>query len=302
MPLSFGVCPGHAAGGDVYGAVELAEALGYESVWFGDHVLWFAPSPDPMLLLAAASARTSRIRLGTGILLAALRPPAVVAKAAATLDHLSEGRFTLGVGIGGENPAEFENSGIDVHERSGRLDETIAICRALWTQPSVDFSGRYFTLRDARFDLPPRTAGGPPIWVGGRAPGSLKRAGLLGDGWLAFVVSAERFAASWQIVREHAAKAGRDPAAIVPALQLWCQFDDDRARARAIIAPAMERMYQTPYERFERYCIAGDVETWLMRLREYEAAGVRQINLIFSSGDVATQLVRVAEEVMPYFQ
>src|SRR4029077_1598725 len=94
-------------------------------------VLWYAPTPDPTLLLAAAAARTSRVRLGTGVLLAALRPPAVVAKQAATLDHLSGGRFTLGVGIGGENPSEFENVGIDVHERSGRLDARVGILRPL---------------------------------------------------------------------------------------------------------------------------------------------------------------------------
>lgn len=178
MAISFGVLAGH--GGDWLGDSELAEALGFDSVWVGDHVLWHTPAPDPAVLLGALAARTSRVRIGSGVMLAALRPPVVIAKQAATLDLLSGGRFVLGVGAGGENPAEFEAVGIDVHERGARLDETITICRALWSQPSVTFSSKHYTLRGARFDLPLATPGGPPIWVGGRshaAPAPCRPAG-----------------------------------------------------------------------------------------------------------------------------
>jgi probable F420-dependent oxidoreductase len=299
VKLTIGVLGGHAASGDLLGIVELVEALGYDSVWLGDHVLWHTPSPDPMVLLGAIAARTSRVRLGVGVLLAALRPPVVVAKQAATLDHLSGGRFVLGAGIGGENPAEFSNAGIDVHERSGRLDEVLAICRQLWSEPSVDFNGRFYRLQDARFDLPPLTPGGPPIWVGGRAPRSLRRAGRLGDGWLAFVVTPERFAEGWQTVRSHAQAVGRDPDSLSSAIQIWCQFDEDRTAAREAAAAAIEAMYRVPYARFERYCIVGGVEEWLTGLRAYAAAGARHINLVFAGGDVALQLVQVAEQVLP---
>src|SRR5947209_6483397 len=110
--LSFGVLPGHDPSGDLLGTAEMAEALGFDSVWVGDHVLWYVSSPDPAVLLGALAARTSRVRVGVGVLLAALRPPLVVAKMAATLDHLSGGRFVLGAGIGGENPAEFAAVGV----------------------------------------------------------------------------------------------------------------------------------------------------------------------------------------------
>src|SRR5579885_725037 len=141
MALTFGILPGHGESGDWLGTAELAEALGYDSVWVGDHVLWYTPSPDPAVVLGAIAARTSRVRIGTAVMLVALRPPVVVAKQAATLDYLSGGRFVLGVGVGGENRREFENTGIDVHERGARLDESLQIIRALWTQPSVDFDG-----------------------------------------------------------------------------------------------------------------------------------------------------------------
>ncbi len=302
MAITFGIIPGHAASGDVLGTAELAEALGYDSVWVGDHLLWYTPSPDPAVTLGAIAARTNRVTIGTAVMLAALRPPVVVAKQAATLDHLAGGRFVLGVGIGGENPLEFENAGVDVHERSGRLDETIEICRALWTRPSVDYNGRYYQLHDARFDLPPLTQGGPPIWVGGRAAGSLRRAGQLGDGWLGFVVAPDRYAGSLETVRTHAAQAGRNPDQLVPGIQVWCAFDDDPRAARAIISPAIETMYRTPFARFERYCIYGDAAAWHTGLQAYVAAGARHVNLVFAGGDVITQIALVAEQVLPAFR
>lgn len=297
--LTFGVLPGHDESGDLLGSVELAEALGFDSVWVGDHVLWYVPSPDPIALLGAITARTTRVRLGTAVMLAALRPPVVVAKQAATLDHLSGGRFVLGVGIGGENPAEFEAVGVPLRQRGGRLDETLRICRALWSaEGPVSFSGRYFSLNNARFDLPPLTLGGPPVWVGGRAPGALRRAGELGDGWLAFVVTPERFAQGWSTVRAHAEAAGRNPDSLTPGLQLWCALADTDEQAHALIAPAIERMYRTPFERFERYTIHGPPDRWRARLAEFAAAGARHFNLIFAGGDVQGQMVRFASEFM----
>lgn len=297
--VTFGVIPGHDQSGDLLGTVELAEVLGFDSVWVGDHVLWYTPSPDPIALLGAIAARTERMRLGTAVMLAALRPAVVVAKQAATLDHLSGGRFVLGVGIGGENPAEFAAAGVPLNERSARLDETLRACRALWsTSGPATVEGRYVSLREARFDLPPLTAGGPPVWVGGRAPRSLQRAGELGDGWLAFVVTPERFAEGWATVRGHATAAGRDPDALTPALQVWCALADTVAEAEALIAPAIERMYRTPYERFAPYCIAGTPETWRTRIHNFAAAGVRHLNLVFAGGDVQGQMVRFTTEVL----
>ncbi len=298
LPLTFGVIPGHDESGDLLGTVELAEALGFDSVWVGDHVLWYVPSPDPIALLGAIAARTSRVRLGTAVMLAALRPAVVVAKQAATLDHLAEGRFILGVGVGGENPGEFAAVGVPLHERGARLDETIRVCRILWAaRDPVTYTGRFVTLQEVRFDLPPRTPGGPPIWVGGRAPAALRRAGTLGDGWLAFVVTPERFAECWAAVRAHAAAAGRDPDALTPALQVWCALADDEARARAIIAPAIERMYHVPFARFERYTIYGTPAQWRDRLAAFAAAGVRHVNLVFAGGDVRGQMLRFMETV-----
>lgn len=297
--LTFGVLPGHDPSGDLLGTAELAEALGFDSVWMGDHLLWNVPSPDPAVLLGAIAARTERVRLGTAVYLAALRPAVAVAKMGATLDHLSGGRFILGAGIGGENPAEFAAAGVPLRSRGRRLDETLAVCRALWSaQGPVSYHGRQIRIEDVRFDFPPATPGGPPVWTGGRAPGALARAGRLADGWLAFVVRPERYAESLAAVRAHARAAGRDPAAITPGLQLWCHLGEDDDVAAALLAPVVEAMYRTPYERFAPYVIAGGPETWIARLRAFAAAGVRHFNLIFAGGDVRVQMAMFASELM----
>jgi probable F420-dependent oxidoreductase len=298
--LTFGVIPGHDPSGDVLGTAEMAEALGFDSVWVGDHLLWHVPSPDPAVVLGALAARTQGVRIGTAVYLAALRGAVAVAKMGATLDHISGGRFVLGVGIGGENPAEFAAAGVPLAQRSRRLDETLQVCRLLWRGDGpVSYRGRSIRLDDVRFDLPPLTPGGPPIWVGGRAPRSLARAGRLGDGWLAFVVTPERFAEGWATVRQHAADAGRDPDRLTPGLQVWCNLADTDEEARAALAPPIEAMYRTPFERFARYTICGTPETWRSRIGEFAAAGVRHFNLVFAGGDVRVQIARFATEVAP---
>lgn len=296
--ISFGALIGHDPSGDLLGTARLAEALGFDSIWVGDHVLWYVPVPDPMVMLGAMAAGCERAGLGTGVLLAPLRPAVVVAKQAATVDQLCGGRLVLGVGVGGENPAEYAAVGVPIKERGRRLDETIEVCRLLWSGERVSYAGRHLQLDDVQLDYLPARSGGPPIWVGGRSLAALRRAGRLGDGWLAFVVAPERFAGSWLTVKREAEARGRDPAHLTPALQLWCQLEASEGEAIATIGPQIERMYRTPYERFAPYCIAGDADLWLRRLEEFVSAGVRHFNLIFAGGDVRLQMVQFAESVL----
>jgi len=295
--ITFGALVGHDPSGDPLGTARLAEALGFDSVWVGDHVLWYVPVPDPMVMLGAMAASCQRIGLGTGVLLAPLRPAVVVAKQAATVDQLCGGRLTLGVGVGGENPVEYAAVGVPIGERGRRLDETIAACRLLWSGEPVSYAGRHIRLENVRLDYLPARTGGPPIWVGGRSPAALRRAGRLGDGWLAFVVTPERYAESWSTVLREAEAGRRDPALLTPALQLWCQLGVSEEESVALIGPEIERMYRTPYARFAPYCIAGDPEHWLRRLEQFVSAGVRHFNLIFAGGDVRLQMVQFAESV-----
>jgi len=114
-----------------------------------------------------------------------------------------------------------------------------------------------------------------------------------------FVITPERFAEGWTNVRSQAESLDRDPDSLTPALQLWCQFDDDIAVALPSIAARIESTYRTPFERFERYTVYGDAGMWIDRLGEFADAGVRHFNLVFADGDRLAQLARIAAEVIP---
>ncbi|MDP2329010.1 MAG: LLM class F420-dependent oxidoreductase [Chloroflexi bacterium HGW-Chloroflexi-9] len=298
--LTFGVLPGGATPQEFLSAAQTAEILGYDSVWVGDHVLWPVFWPSPLTMLAAASAVTERVGLGTGILLAALRRPAPLAKETATLQWMSGGRFRLGVGAGGEYPKEFEAAGVPVGQRGAYLDDTLEALTALWSGESVSLHNRQIDVEGATLDLVPEPR--IPIWVGGRAPAAQRRAARYGDAWMPFVITPERFAEGWVNVRGHAEALGRDADAIVPAVQLWAQFDDDLAEALPTIAARIESTYRVPFERFERFTVYGDADMWVSRLSEFIDAGVRHINIVFAGGDRLMQLTRVATDVIPRLQ
>ncbi|MEX1022332.1 MAG: TIGR03619 family F420-dependent LLM class oxidoreductase, partial [Dehalococcoidia bacterium] len=295
--LTFGVLPGGSTPQEFLAGVQAAEALEYDSVWVGDHVLWPAFWPEPIAMLAAAGAVTERIHLGTGVLLAALRRPAALAKQTATLQWMSGGRFRLGVGAGGEYPREFEASGVPLSERGPYLDATLEALRALWSGDEVSLHNRQIEVDAARLDLPPDPP--IPVWVGGRSAAGQRRAAQYGDAWIPFVITPERFAEGWANVRARAEGFGRDPDALVPAVQMWAQFDDDIAEALPVIAARIEATYGTDFQRFERYTVYGDADMWASRLGEFVDAGVRHFNFVLAGGDRLAQIARIATDVIP---
>src|SRR4029434_5639060 len=155
--------------------VRRVEALGFESVWTGDHVSFHGPIHESLTLLATHVAITSGIKLGTAVYLLALRAPAIAAKATATLDALSGGRLIFGVGVGGENPKEFELCGVPHQERGARVTEGIDVVRTLWRDTPATFNGRFTRVTAVSIDPKP-VQQPPPIWIGGRSDAALTRA------------------------------------------------------------------------------------------------------------------------------
>ena len=146
--------------------------------------------------MAAIAERTRRVRLGTGVLLPALRNPVVLAHIVGTLDRVAEGRVILGVGIAADTPAirkEFEAAGVPFERRVGRFLETLEICRALWGRDGVSFSGKHFVLENVSVEPKPHRPGGPPIWIGGSGPTALREAARF-DAWFPTGPSVEFFA------------------------------------------------------------------------------------------------------------
>lgn len=212
-------------------AATAADRLGYHVLWTAEHVVFppkiATPYPyggefpypvtDPILdvvsTLSYVAALTTRIRLGTAVMVLPYHHPIVLAKALATLDVLSNGRLLLGV-AGGWLVEEFDLLGVPFRERGARTDEYLALLRALWTQQRVTFAGRWFRLTDAAFFPKPVQRPHPPIWIGGASPAALRRVARAGDGWIAVPRSPGALAADVATIRRLAAEAGRDPAAI----------------------------------------------------------------------------------------
>lgn len=212
---------------------QTAEALGYDHILAYDHVLGAnaATRPswrgvytlehmfhEPFVLFGHLAACTRRIELATGILILPQRQTALVAKQAAQVDVLSGGRLRFGVGVGW-NDVEYEALGADFHTRGARVKEQIEVLRALWTQPSVTFQGRWHRIRDAGIN--PLPVQRPiPLWMGGESDVVLRRAVRLADGWMSsrgIQAPSDRPAGpsrEEQVgrLRQHLANAGRDPA------------------------------------------------------------------------------------------
>lgn len=198
-------------------AVEL-ERYGFDSAWTSEHHFvddGYMPSQLPVL--AAIAARTSRIQLGTGVLLAPMFDPLHLAEDAATVDLISNGRLILGLGIGWREE-EFEAFDVPMQSRAARLEGHIAVLRQAWSDGLVTGDGRRFRYDGHNVTPKPAQPGGPPIWIGAGAEAAVRRAGRIADGYFAGPASPEGLTRRMGWVREEARAAGRDPDAISAGL------------------------------------------------------------------------------------
>lgn len=264
----------------IIGDARAAEAMGFDYLGCGEHLFFHGPTTNGFVQLAAAAAVTERIRLVTAITLLPLYPAALVAKLAASLDRVSGGRFELGVGAGGEYPREFEAVGVDLDTRFRRLDEGLRVLRALFTGASVTFDGEFTSLSGVRLQPPPSQAAGPPIWLGGRKQGAIRRAGRLADVWMPYMVDPKTLSSTLGQVRQVAADAGRTPTSISGALFAWCCADDDAAWARTTGVRVVSETYAQDFTTLaDRYLVLGSPEQVVARLREFAEAGADRVLL-----------------------
>ncbi len=285
--------------------VEEIEALGFDAMWVSDHILLHKDVHDSLVFLSAFAARTTRIVLGTSVLLLPLRHPTVVAKSVSILDHLSNGRIVLGVGVGGEFAEEFEACGVPLKERGARADEALEVLRRLWTEESVTHEGRFYPFRDANMLPRPVQPGGPAIWVGGRSDAALQRTARFGRAWLSYLQSPDRVAAGMETVRGLARDNGRTPEDIFSAILQFVCLDDSREKARTTALHEMNRGYRTNFEKvFDRYVPHGPPDDIAENVTRYQEAGVRHFifRLACPSDRIPAQVRRIAGEVIPRFR
>ena len=268
-------------------AAEVAERLGWSTVWTTDHLLVARQDADDygriyeaILSLAWVGAKYHRVRLGTSVVVVPYRNAVILAKELATLDSLSDGRLVAGVGVGWSQ-AEFENVGVAdrFHVRGAYLDETIRLWRHLWSGSTEPFHGRFHTFDDFAFAPLPHQGASVPIVVGGRAEGALRRAGALGDWYHSSATSAAKYAGRVPIIRAAAEAADRP----MPKLS---------ARAYTEFGDATN----------DWYAIRGTPEEMAAEVRAFEALGVSHLAVWFEATDpseVTALAERFARDVAP---
>jgi probable F420-dependent oxidoreductase len=274
-----------------------AEALGFESAWVLEQIIGRIPILEPVELLTYAAAVTERLRLGSAVLLTALRSPVHLAKSLATLDHLSRGRLTVGVGLGGST-AVYPAYGLTAERRAARFGEGIQLMKRLWTEPRVTFEGHFWRLQEASMEPKPLQRPHPPIWFGGHHENALRRAVELGQGFIgAGSISGRTFAGQVQVVRRLLADARRDPATFTIGKRVYIAIDPDRARAGARLGEWFGAFYGKP-ELAQEAAVWGPSDECVARLREVIAGGARFL-LLHPVFDELDHLERFAADIAP---
>lgn len=259
---------GRKAGPDsIRRAARQAEELGFDDVWVNDHLAVpadapYPPSPsfyEPVITLTWAAAATTRVRLGTSVLVLPLRHPVHLAKELATLDLLSEGRLILGAGVGWLE-GEFDALGVPARERGARTDESIEILRRCWQDDAIDYQGRRIATRMAKIRTKPQPGRAIPIWIGGISAPAIERAARLGDGFHAIRLTPEELA---PVVADLRARRGPDFALSMRLNldPLMDDVDDLKAKLDGYAALGLDHMSFEPRQR--------EIDDWLRAVEAY---------------------------------
>jgi alkanesulfonate monooxygenase len=234
-------------------------------LWAVDHLFWPHPINECLTTLAIAAGATRRPTLGTCVLQLPLRQPSAVAKQVTALQHLSGGRFILGVGVG-SHAEEYARAEVDFHRRGRLMDEGIDAMRRAWASGHDP---------DAPYRQEP-TSARVPLWIGGSSPAARRRAAAVGDGWVPLFLTPDEYGPAVHTLRRETEEAGRDPDAVEPAVVVFARVGpDDEAPEQG--AQWLSRMYGVPPRAFERHLVAGESETCAAAVGRYIEAGARHI-------------------------
>src|SRR4029453_4908950 len=216
------------------------EAMGLHSIWTIDRIAY--DNLEPLTLLAAAAGATQKIRIGTSVLLAGLRHPALLAKIVATLDFISNGRLTIGVGFGSREN-DFTAVEVPFEGRGSRAGECIQLMKRLWTEEKVTHKGRFFNVQNLTLGPRPIQQPHPPIFTGGSAEIALKRAGTWANGFICGSSAIPEFSTTWEKIAQYARAAGRNPAEIEKAGLTFMVINDNTAKAVEALNNYVMRYY-----------------------------------------------------------
>jgi probable F420-dependent oxidoreductase len=304
MALKVGFMTAGLSGRDV----AALEASGVDSLWAGGHVTTPGPTHEVMMSFARIATLTERVTVGTAIVALPLYPPAVIAKQVADVDRWTGGRVMLGIGVGGEYPEEFVACGVPRSERGARANEAVALLRELWTGEKVTYEGRFYAMEGVHLDPPPVQPGGPPVLVAGRRDAAIRRAALLGDGWMPYLYSASKYARSVEAIREQADAAGRDLSSFHWTASIFVTVGDTREQARHAAARGLAGTLRAEGNPdfggiLDRVAVAGDTDDVIGALLAFVEAGAEHLILTPTGFDDRHEgCLRIMQDIVPHLR
>jgi probable F420-dependent oxidoreductase len=269
------------------------EEMGLHSMWTIDRIAY--DNLEPLTLLAAAAGATQKIRLGTSVLLPGLRQPALLAKTVATLDFISNGRITIGVGFGSRE-SDFSAVEVPFEGRGSRTVECVQLMKRLWTEENVTHQGRFFKVQN--LTIGPRPIQNPiPIWSGGSADVALKRAGTWANGFICGSSAIPDFPTTWEKVAGYARAAGRNPKEIEKAGLTFMAINDDHAKAVKTVENYVMRYYGRLRADVANTSVVGSGAECAQRIEAFLGKGLDTLIIGLADPD-PRQLDLFAEKVL----
>jgi probable F420-dependent oxidoreductase len=271
------------------------EAMGCHSMWTIDRIAY--DNLEPLTLLAAAAGATQNIRLGTSVLLGNLRHPSHLAKIVATLDFISNGRITLGLGFGSRE-SDYTAVEIPFDHRGSRAVEQVELMKRLWTEDHVTHKGKFFNVQNLTIGPRPVQKPHPPLWTGGSAETALKRAGTWANGFICGSSAIPDFPATWEKVSGYAKAAGRDPNKITKAGLTFMAINDDQTKAIKSVEDYVMRYYGRLRADVANTSLVGSPLAVVDRIGSFLSRGLDTLIIGLADPD-PRQLDLFAEKVLP---
>jgi probable F420-dependent oxidoreductase len=280
---------------NVINFAQKCEAMGCHSMWVIDRIAY--DNLEPLTVLAAAAGVTRRIRLGTSVLLGNTRHPAHLAKIIATLDFISNGRITIGLGFGSREP-DYKAVEIPYQHRGSRAVEQVQLMKRLWTEDNVTHKGKFFNVENLTVGPRPIQKPHPPIWTGGSAEAALKRAGTWANGFISGSQAIDDFHVTWDKIASYAAAAGRNPNEIEKASLAFMAINDDKAKAVKAVEDYTTRYYGRVRNPVENVSIVGSPSQCAEKIEYFFSKGIGTLIIGVADPD-PRQLDLFGEKVLP---
>ena len=307
MSVAIGFVPGaFGQGGDdptfLRRLVELGDRYSYDSIWLSDRIVSDRFSLEPMIALSMVAAYSDRLKFGTSVLAMPLRNPVVLAKQIATLDYLSQGRFFPAVGLGQEEPEEYEACGVSKEDRAPRTDEAIRLMRRLWEEDNVTHEGTFYTCHDVSITPKPFLQPSTPVWIGGRSAAAARRVGRVGDGWLVSSVTPKEIEEGREIVFDTAHEYGREIEEDHIGVLLGYYIAPDTKEASSKAEKFITR--QRPDAHFTEYSAVGSTEQVAQVIQRYIDSGAYKfvVRPLCPAEETVEQLEIMGSEILPHFR